>query len=188
MKVILASASERRQELLARLVEKFTIKVSKFDEKIVKYKGNISEYVQDIAYGKALEVLRGTDEDAIIIAADTVVSINNKILGKPKDEQEAFSMLKELSGKTHIVCTGMVLINTTNNKVLKTSETTEVKFSSLSDSEIEEYIKTGEPLDKAGAYGIQGKGGIFVEEIHGCYYNVVGLPLNKLRYLLKEII
>ena len=188
MKIILASASERRQELLARLVENFTIIVSDFDEKSVEYKGNIDEYVQDIAYGKANDIAKTINEDAIIIAADTIVVLDDEILGKPKNDEDARNMLEKISGKVHNVCSGVVLINTGNGRIIKTSQKTEVRFSELTSVDIDQYIKTKEPLDKAGSYGIQGIGGTFVEEIKGCYYNVVGLPLNKLRLMLNEII
>lgn len=188
LKIVLASASERRQELLNRLVENFTIIVSEFDESLVEFQGDLSEYVENIALGKAKDVVDRVKQDAIIIAADTIVTLENDILGKPKDKDDAFRMLKMLSGRVHKVYSGLVLINTSNGRVIKTSLATEVKFSSLTDEEIIKYINSGEPLDKAGAYGIQGKGGIFVEEIRGCYYNVVGLPLNKLKYMLNEII
>ena len=185
MKIVLASASERRQELLSRLVEEFEVIVSNFDENTVVFKGNVKECVENIALGKAIDVQKNIHEDVIIIAADTIVTLDNKILGKPKDGTEAFSMLKDLSGRTHNVYSGIVLINTKTGKIIKDSLCTEVK---LKDEEIIKYIESKEPLDKAGAYGIQGKGGIFVEEIKGCYYNVVGLPLNKLKSMMDKII
>lgn len=188
MKIILASASERRQELLSRLVEDFTILVSNFDENSIKFEGNIPEYVESIAVGKGLEVAKQVTEDSIIISADTIVTLNGEILGKPQDEKDAFSMLRKLSGSVHKVYSALVVINTKTNKVLRASLPTEVVFSDLTNEEINEYIKTKEPMDKAGAYGIQGKGGIFVKEIKGCYYNVVGLPLNKLKYMMEEIL
>ena len=188
MKIILASASERRQELLSRIIKNFIIKVSDFDEEQVKLKSSVSQYVEDIAYGKAKDIESKVDEDAIIIAADTIVTIDEKILGKPKDKDDAFNTLKMLSGRWHTVYTSIVLINTSNKKVIKNTLPTEVKFSDLTEDEIIKYINTNEPLDKAGSYGIQGKGGVFVEEIRGCYYNVVGLSLNKLRQMLKEIV
>ena len=159
MKIILASASERRQELLGRLVDDFKIEVSKFDE----------------------------DTVPIIISADTVVVQNDNILGKPKDKQDAFKMLKSLQGKSHFVYSGIVVINTKTNKTKQESLGTKVTFSEISDEEILEYIETKEPLDKAGSYGIQGRGGVFVKGIEGCYYNVVGLPLNKLKSMLDEV-
>ena len=188
MKIVLASASERRQELLSRLVEEFEVIVSNFDENTVVFKGNVKECVENIALGKAIDVQKNIHEDVIIIAADTIVTLDNKILGKPKDGTEAFSMLKDLSGRTHNVYSGIVLINTKTGEIMKDSLCTEVRFSKLKDEEIIKYIESKEPLDKAGAYGIQGKGGIFVEEIKGCYYNVVGLPLNKLKSMMDKII
>lgn len=149
---------------------------------------SIINYVEEIALGKAREVSKRVNEDNIIIGADTIVVIEDKILGKPLDEVDAFNTLKKLSGKLHCVYTSVAIINNKNNKVVKDTVCTEVKFSNLSDDEIKKYIKTKEPMDKAGSYGIQGIGGTFVEEIRGCYYNVVGLPLNRLRKMLLEII
>jgi septum formation protein len=187
LKIVLASASERRQELLGRLVEDFTTIVSSFDEDSVRIKGSISDYVEEIALGKAMDCTNKVQEPSIIIAADTVVTLDNRVLGKPKDKLDAYNMLKILSNRTHQVYTGVVLINTDTKKILKKSMVTEVVFAKLTESDINSYIKSGEPMDKAGAYGIQGKGGIFVKEIIGCYYNVVGLPLNKLNEMIKEI-
>lgn len=187
MKYVLASASERRQELLHRIIKDFDIKVSHFDEDTVLFNGNIEEYVINLAKGKALSTKNSLKEDAIIIAGDTVVVLDNEILGKPKNEEDAYRMLKELSGKTHRVYSGIVVINMYNNKTEEAALYTEVKISDLTDSEILNYIKTGEPLDKAGAYGIQGYGGVFVEGINGCYYNVVGLPLNLLNKMINKV-
>ena len=187
MKIVLASASERRQELLKRLIKDFDIIVSDFDESKVLFEGSIDRYVKDIALGKALDVKSKLSEDAIIISADTIVTLEDKILGKPKDEEDAFNIIKSLQDRKHFVYSGVVVINTAKNVVKQESLATEVTFSKISDDEIVEYIKTGEPLDKAGAYGIQGIGGIFVKEIKGCYYNVVGLPLNMLKFMLKEV-
>jgi septum formation protein len=185
---VLASASERRQELLTRLVDNFDIIVSDFDEQSINKMHSISEFVQNIALGKAKDVAVRLQEGYVVIAADTVVEVDGEILGKPKDEEQAFRTLSKLSGKTHRVFTGLVLINTTTNKILKDTEVTEVIFSELNEEDIKKYIQSGEPMDKAGSYGIQGKGGIFIEKISGCYYNVVGLPLNRLNKMLKEII
>ncbi|MGL5379377.1 Maf-like protein [Clostridium sp.] len=187
MKYILASASERRQELLHRIINNFEVKVSNFDEDGVAFKGNIKDYVTELAEGKALDVAKNTKDDAIIIAADTIVTIDNSILGKPKNSEDAFKMLKLLSGKIHRVYSAVVVLNTKNMELEKQCLYTEVKFSNLTDDEIQQYINTKEPLDKAGAYGIQGFGGVFVEGINGCYYNVVGLPLNALDKMLKKV-
>ena len=185
MKYILASASLRRQELLHRILNEFEIVIGDFDEDGVVYQGNIEEYVKELALGKANSVK--VEEDSIIIAGDTIVTLDNKILGKPKNENDAFNMLKALSGRTHRVYSGIVVHNTKTNKVEKEALYTEVTFSKLTDEEIRAYIDTKEPMDKAGAYGIQGLGGVFVEKINGCYYNVVGLPLNLLNKMLIKI-
>lgn len=187
MKIILASASERRQELLHRLVDDFEIEVSSFDESTVPFEGDIDKYVKAVALGKAVDIRSRINEDALIISADTIVTQENIILGKPKDKQDAFEMLKCLQGKSHFVYSGIVVINTKTDVTKAESLSTKVTFSKISDKEILEYIETGEPLDKAGSYGIQGKGGVFVEGIEGCYYNVVGLPLNKLKSMLDEV-
>lgn len=188
MKFVLASASDRRIELLSRIIDDFTVMVSDFDESSIQLNDSIEEYVEEIALGKAKVVSQKVEEDSIIIAADTVVVLDSKILGKPLDKEDAINILSNLSGRSHKVYTSLVLINNMNGKVLKETVPTEVKFSVLTEDEITTYINSGEPMDKAGAYGIQGKGGVFVEEIKGCYYNVVGLPLNRLRKLLLEII
>ncbi|GKX65111.1 Maf-like protein [Inconstantimicrobium mannanitabidum] len=187
MNVVLASASIRRQELLERLYKEFTIIVSDFDESSVVYKGIPEEYVKELSKGKAMAVCKNINEPSIIIAADTIVVYNNDVLLKPKDEKDAYEMLKKLSGNLHYVYSGITVVNTYNNKIISESVETQVKFSDLNDAEINEYIKTGEPMDKSGAYGIQGYGGVFVEKINGCYYNVVGLPLNKLKEIIKRI-
>ncbi|MDD6794575.1 MAG: Maf-like protein [Clostridiaceae bacterium] len=187
MRYVLASASERRCELLKRIIDDFNVVVSNFNEDTVEFDGNIPKYVESIALGKAKEVMQSITEPSIIIAADTVVSINNEILGKPKDEDDAYNMLCKLSDNIHEVFSGIVVINTKSNKILKESLKTKVFFSRLEEKEIKEYIKSKEPMDKAGAYGIQGKGGVFVKRIEGCYYNVVGLPLNKLNEMIKKI-
>lgn len=188
LKYILASASERRQELLHRIVDNFDIIISNFDEEKVSFNDNIEDYVLELASGKALNVAENIKNEAIIIAADTIVVLDNVILGKPKDSNDAFETLKLLSGKVHRVYSGVVVLNTTNSKLEKKCVYTEVKFSDLTDQEINKYINTKEPLDKAGSYGIQGYGGVFVEYINGCYYNVVGLPLNTLDKMIKKVI
>lgn len=187
MKIVLASASERRKELLARITKDYDIIVSDFDEDKVPFKGDVSLYVKELSLGKAQDVEQKINESSIIIAADTVVSLEGEVLGKPKTELHAYNMLKTLSGNTHQVYSGITIINTSNKKIMSEVVCTDVKFSKLTDEEINNYISTKEPMDKAGAYGIQGFGGVFVEEIKGCYYNVVGLPLNKLNKMLKEI-
>lgn len=188
MKFILASASDRRKELLSRIISDFEVKISDFDEGTVEVSKDIEKYVKTLAEGKAKSVALNCTNDSIIIGADTIVVIDDNILGKPKDKDDAFRMLKLLSNNVHRVYSGVTVIN--NEKQVMKSEClyTEVYFSELSDEEIWRYIDTGECLDKAGAYGIQGYGGVFVEKINGCYYNVVGLPLNLLNKMIKNVV
>lgn len=187
MHLVLASASPRRKEILQKVTENFTVVVSSFEESTVKYQGDIEGYVKKLSKGKAETVSVNLKNKALVIGCDTVVSLQGNILGKPKNEQEAFSMLKSLSGKCHEVYSGITLINTKTNKILSECVCTKVKFSHISDADIQKYIETKEPMDKAGAYGIQGFAGVFVERIEGCYYNVVGLPLNKLNSMMRDI-
>ncbi|WP_160678485.1 Maf-like protein [Clostridium sp. C8-1-8] len=187
MNYILASASDRRKELLSRLVKEYEVIPSSFDEDSVSFTGDVGDYVKELSLGKAEYIRKMLKKPSIIIAADTVVSLEYKVLGKPKDEGDAFRMLESLSGRTHQVYSGITVINTENGKLISDYVCTDVTFSILSKEEINEYINTREPMDKAGSYGIQGLGGVFVEKINGCYYNVVGLPLNKLKSILREI-
>lgn len=182
MKIILASASLRRQELLMRIINDFIIYPSSVDETIVKYKGKPSEYVMEIAKLKAMDTAKEFSSEDLIIGCDTVVFLEGEILTKPKDKHDAIRILKKLSGKFHEVYSGISVIK--DEEIILDYVMTKVKFKKLSEEEILRYVATGEPMDKAGAYGIQGKGGVFVEKIEGCYYNVVGLPLNKLYNLL----
>ena len=183
MKVILASASPRRKELLKNIIDDFEIIPSSYDEKIPD--GLESEEVAEFfAVQKALDVAKN-NKDSLVIGCDTVVIAGNEILGKPKDELDAKRMLNLLSGIEHKVITGLCVIK--DGRSLSMSEETTVKFSILSDEEIEWYISTKEPMDKAGAYGIQGCGGRFIEGIKGDYYSVMGLPVNKLYSVLKNI-
>lgn len=189
MNFILASSSERRKELLKKIIEEFEVIPSNYDEDQVVFNGDCSEYVIELSKGKALNVaskLKRRD-DGIIIASDTIVYFNGKVLGKPYSQKHAYEMLKALSGKVHEVYSGIVIYDLASKKLVTDYSCSKVKFSNLDDEIIKEYIKTGEPMDKAGAYGIQGYGGIFVEKIHGCYYNIVGLPINKLYFLLREM-
>lgn len=186
MKVILASKSPRRVEILEKIVKEFEVVQSNFDENTIDFKGDIEKYVKDLSRNKAIEVSKRLNEPSIVIAADTVVFQNGKVLEKPKNEEDAFSMLSSLSGNTHKVYSGICLINTYDDTVVTDCDCTEVKFSELSLRQIRNYINSGEPMDKAGAYGIQGLGGAFVEGIKGCYYNVMGLPLNKLYKALEN--
>nr|WP_272507449.1 Maf-like protein [Clostridium aestuarii] len=187
MRLVLASASERRQNLLHRLTDNFEIIVSNFNEDKIAFKGDCGNYVMELAKGKAMEVANRLNTDAVVIGSDTIVSFKNNVLGKPKNELDAFNMLKLLSGDTHQVYSGIALVDKVSKNIKIDYVCTNVKFSTITDEQIKKYIDTGEPMDKAGAYGIQGFGGVFVEEIHGCYYNVVGLSLNKLNCMFKEM-
>lgn len=183
-KIVLASASPRRRELLEQIGIKFDIVVSNEPEDEIDKSLSPENYTSELALMKACNVakkLTGTKrKDSLIIAADTVVYSDGKILGKPKDSDDAFRILKSLSGKAHEVYTGICVMRLTDGYATSKSIKTTVKFKKLTDKTIKAYIKTGEPSDKAGAYGIQGRGAVLVEEICGDYFNVVGLPLSAL--------
>ncbi|CDF58128.1 Maf family protein [Thermobrachium celere] len=183
MKIVLASSSPRRIELLRNLNLEFDVVPSNFEENINL--SNPVELVKNFAYNKALDVESRVQKDSLIIAADTIVYKDGEVLGKPKNEIDAYRMLKLLSGQKHEVYTGLSLIY--NGKVINDYECTYVYFKNLSDEEIKYYINTKEPFDKAGAYAIQGYGSIFVEKIEGCYFNVVGLPISKLYDNIKRM-
>ena len=187
MNIILASASERRAELLTKITSNFKIKTSEFEESDIPFSGSCGDYVMALARGKAMDICSSVKKPAAIIGCDTIVYFNGKVLGKPKDSVEAFQMLSDLSGNMHEVYTGVAVINTETQEISTEYVCTEVKFSKLSEEEINSYIETGEPFDKAGAYGIQGAASLFVEQVKGCYYNVVGLPVNKLYFMLREM-
>lgn len=177
--IILASQSPRRQELLKLITSDFEIKVSNVDETLPD-KITPKEAVMYLSKIKAEPFADGDD---IVIGADTVVALDGKILGKPKNEENAREMLKFLSGRTHSVFTGVTLANDEKTKTFAVE--TKVKFFELTNEEIDAYIKTKEPFDKAGAYGIQGYGSLLVEKIDGDYFNVVGLPVSTLARELK---
>lgn len=185
MKIILASASPRRSQLLKQIGLNFTVHPSQVEEKYIEGQSP-HIWVQDIALAKALDVARNFKE-GIIIGADTIVLNDNLILGKPKDESEAELMLESLSGKRHQVLTGIAVVEGKNiDNYFTQVEITNVKFRALSAREIKAYVRSKEPLDKAGAYGIQGLGALLIEGIEGCYFNVVGLPLSKLALGLEK--
>lgn len=184
MEIVLASKSPRRKELLKRVVNDFKIIESDFDEDSITFNGDVEEYVKLLARGKALAVKEKVNNKSLIIGVDTIVFYNNKILGKPKNYDDAYGMLSVLSGNTHKVYSGVCIVNTENLHIESFVCETKVKFSELTGDQIDRYIESKEPMDKAGAYGIQGLGGVFVEKIDGCYYNVMGLPINKLNAFL----
>jgi septum formation protein len=180
---VLASLSPRRQELLKLLLADFEVVPSHVDESILV--GETPEpLVARLAREKALAV-QARYPSAKIIGADTVVVRDEEILGKPASLEDARSMLRKLSGGTHQVLTGVCLLHL--NAALVECSTTEVTFAHLTDPEIETYLQSGEPLDKAGAYAIQGLAARFVERIDGCYFNVVGLPVPRLYQMMKRL-
>lgn len=182
MSLILASASPRRKELLRLITDDFKVVTADVDETVPK-DIDIFEAPCYLALKKAKAVFEN-NKNSVIIGADTAVFLGEKMLGKPENKEEAKKMLSSLSGKEHLVKTGCAVIS---EKEIKTfSVKTYVKFKSLTKKEIKDYIATGEPMDKAGAYGIQGKGALFVEKINGDYYNVVGLPVEKLNIVLNS--
>lgn len=184
MDIILASSSPRRKEILGNTNLKFKIIKSNIDEVILS-KESPYQVVMRLAYEKSMDIAY-SNKDKLIIGADTVVCLDDVILGKPKDELEAIEMIKKLSGKTHQVITGISLINLDANKKIIDYVVSYVKFKKLSHEDVIDYIQTNESLDKAGAYGIQGYGALLVEEIKGDYFNIVGLPISKLSDLLKK--
>ena len=184
MQMILASASPRRRELLEGLGLELTICPAKGEEHPVPGLSG-GETAKRLSRAKCLEIAAGADGDDVVIAADTVVCLDDQILGKPADEADAARMLKALSGRDHRVFTGVTVAR--GDKVLSDYEETAVHFRPLTEREIAAYIATGEPMDKAGAYGIQGRASLFVRAIEGDYFNVVGLPLCKLGQMLKEL-
>lgn len=186
MKIILASASPRRKSLMDVLGLNFEVKVSDCEEKI-DINANVEDIVMSLSLQKAQAVAKESDKDSIVIGADTVVSYQNEILGKPKDKQDAIRMLTLLSGNTHSVYTGFTIINTIDNTIVTDYEKSDVTFKPLTENEIIDYVNTNDPMDKAGAYSIQGIASSFVEILDGDYNNVVGLPIYKLsKYLYNS--
>ncbi len=181
--LILASASPRRSEILKKAGYDFQVIPSCADENISPVPSSPALFVEKLAHLKAQEVF-SRHQDACVIGADTVVVLDGNILGKPKNEDDAFSMLKSLSGNTHTVYTGVSVIK--RDKTVTFHEASRVTFNTLTDEEIKSYIATNEPMDKAGSYGIQGYGAVFVSHIDGCYFNIMGLPISKLYNVLKQ--
>lgn len=184
---VLASASPRRKELLSQIGIKFRTCTSKKEEEIVR---NLPEgIVKDLSYTKARDVYERGNRDAVVIGADTIVVVNEQVLGKPKDEQEAFEMIKMLQGGIHQVYTGVSIIWQQNNNTHVSSfyAMTEVELYYMNDDEIRNYISMAEPYDKAGAYAIQGYFARYVKGIKGDYNNVVGLPIGKLYQVLNSL-
>ena len=184
LKIILASKSSRRKHLLSRILNNFKVIDSKLDESKVKIE-KPSKYCKKLAQLKARKIAQNHTND-IIIGADTIVYLKKKILGKPKDYNEAFNMLKKLSGQTHTVYTGVSILSINQNLNINFSEKTNVTFYEISDNQIDWYITNNNPYDKAGSYGIQDGSQLFVKSINGNYENVIGLPISKIyRYFIE---
>ncbi len=181
-KIILASKSPRRRELLTQMGLKFSVWAKEVDETILP--GPIGDGVANLALKKA-EAVADQIKDGLIIGADTVVILDGQILGKPESPAHAKEMLTAMSGKKHHVITGIAVVDVATGKMHTDWEQTTVYFRQLKEDTIKAYIATGEPMDKAGAYGIQGRGGLLVTGIEGCYFNVVGLPITKLANILE---
>ena len=180
--LVLASGSPRRKELLELMGIQYTVDVSDVDESFV---GSPENMVLELSARKAASVA-ARHPDALVLAADTLV-FGDEVLGKPGTPERAREMLRALSGKWHSVYTGLTLMDTQSGREIRRADMTRVHFVELSDAEIERYVAGKEPLDKAGAYGIQGQGGMFIDRIDGSYSNVVGLPMAMLRDMLMEI-
>ena len=188
-KIILASGSPRRRELMARAGFEFTVQTSNADESY-DHALRPEQVAPHLARLKAQAVASKLSADeratSIVVGADTIVALGTEVYGKPHDQEDACRMLGELSGKTHQVITGVCVI--CGDQIQSFAEVTDVTFRELSKQEISNYVAGGEPMDKAGAYGIQGEGGKLVDHISGDFDNVVGLPINRLAPLLKEML
>ena len=183
MEIILASGSPRRRELLNTLGLSFTVHPARGEE-MAPLGAGPEEIVKALSKAKAEEVAREFP-DKLIIAADTIVYLDGRVLGKPKDEDDAKAMLSKLSGRAHEVYTGVTVIS--GDKTICEAECTKVFFREVSAEEIDSYVASGDPMDKAGAYGIQGKAALMVERLEGDYFNVMGLPLCRLGKMLRTI-
>ena len=181
MKIVLASQSPRRRELLGKMGLTFTTQSPNIDEEAMQGLP-APELVKALSREKALHIAKSQSPDTIVIGSDTVVVLDGAVLGKPASPVQAADMLSALSGRSHEVCTGVTICQ--GDRILSETEVTQVTFRTLTPEEIHWYVQTGEPMDKAGAYGIQGYGALFVEGIQGDYSNVVGLPVCRLGRML----
>ncbi len=181
--IILASASPRRAEIMKQVGFDFRVIPSRIEENF--FQSDPLKTATELAFQKAAEVAERFP-DHIVIGADTVVYLDDRTLGKPRNETDAAEMLRFLSGKTHQVYTGFAILHREKNKRITDVETTHVTFRKLLQEEIDNYIASGAPLDKAGAYGIQDEGAVFVERIDGDFYNVAGLPVTKIYMALQK--
>ena len=186
MKLVLASTSPRRAEVLRAAGFSFETIFSTIDETPLSGEG-AEPLVKRLALAKGRHAAERTPGPAMVLAADTVIELDGMILGKPRSMEDARAMLQRLSGRTHTVHTGVALIRLPGGESRVASESTRVTFAPLEPGTISEYLATGEPLDKAGAYAIQGRAGRFITRIEGCYFNVVGLPLARVCALMREL-
>ncbi len=186
--LILASKSPRRRRLLEQLGLDFEVIPSSVDEDIGDHLPP-AHYAKQLAMAKAEEIAGKIDYDAVVLGSDTIVVLDDHIINKPDDEEDAVRMLKTLSGMTHTVYSGIALMDTSSDRKTAEVQTTNVTFRELADDEIRAYAATGSPMDKAGAYGIQDDfGAVFVSNIEGCYYNIVGLPLELLYTTMRQFL
>ena len=183
-KIILASASPRRTELLDLAGINHTVDPADVDESILSNEAS-ADYAKRIALVKAIKTAE-RHTSGLVLGADTIVVVKGEVLGKPSSREDAARMLQLISGREHEVITAVALVDAQTRRSEVEIEVTEVKVKELTSDEIAEYLETGEPYDKAGAYGIQGRASVFVEGIRGCFFNVVGLPLARLYRMLKE--
>lgn len=183
MQLILASQSPRRKALMELFPMPVQIRVADIDESMDPAKPPFEE-VARVSLAKARAILR--EETDVVVAADTIVVCQGQVLGKPADPEQAKQMLRLLSGRSHQVMTGLCVLQGARERVV--TEVTDVCFRVLTEQEIERYVRSGEPMDKAGAYGIQGRGALFVQKIVGDYYNVMGLPVCRLGQILREMV
>lgn len=186
MKIILASSSPRRKELLSLMGLNFEIMKPEYDEDMTQ-KVNFKKLSEILSYNKAKEIFNKTSGNRVVIGSDSMVYINKTLLGKPKSKTEAISMLKKLSNKHHKVVTGLSVLIEKDGQIKEyvTNDVSKVKFKKLTNEDIETYLSFDEYKDKAGSYAIQGKGGIFVEKINGNMTTIIGLPIHKLYNILK---
>ncbi len=186
MRLILASASPRRAEILRNAAIPFEVVPATVDESLRT--GETPEaHVRRLAIAKARAVAAGVAPPAFVLGADTAVLVDSQVLAKPESVEDARRMLRLLRGRTHRVLTGVALLRLPENELLVECESTRVTFAALSDAEVDDYIASGEPFDKAGGYAIQGRAGRFIPRIEGCYFNVVGLPLARVYRMLCEL-
>jgi septum formation protein len=185
MRIVLASKSPRRREILDNIGVEFDIVESNADEVFDPCMGPC-DIVKHLALIKAQSAAQDIKYDALVIGADTIVYADSIVMGKPENEEQSFEMLKKLSGKWHNVYSGICVKDTSSGTYYDDYDVTAVKIKHLSDEDIHRYINTKEPLDKAGSYAIQGIGSLIVERIDGCYFNVVGLPVFKLSCIMEK--